>query len=284
MKLNEMNRDNRSVNTFGSKLKVKPISIKTRIDDGLLINKLTREYRKRQYRKKIKNFKGIKIVSKGDSWFQFPLILKDIIDILSDEYAILSLDTAGDTLENMVATDEITQVLERENPDIFLISGGGNDMFINGVFSSWLNPFESNLIPEKYLNENFDYFVGKISRLYSSLFAKLSYQYPELKIIFHGYDYIVPRKTPFGIFMGNTMQERGIIDRDLQREIMKVAIDRLNDAQIDLASRFPNRVFHVDCRNAVKIDEWLDEIHPNSDGFKSLANRFRTVIDNIIEV
>ena len=83
--------------------------------------------------------------------------------------------------------------------------------------------------------------------------------------------------------MGNNMQERGIIDRDLQREIMKIVIDRLNNAQIDLVSRFPNRVFHVDCRNAVNTNDWIDEIHPNSDGFKSLANRFRIVIDNIVK-
>jgi lysophospholipase L1-like esterase len=283
MKIIELDRDSRISNTSKCKLKVKPTFINTKIDDGLL-NRVTREYRERKYREKIRNFRGIKIVSKGDSWFQFPFVLKDTIDILSDEYAILSLDTAGDTLENMVATDEITQAIGRENPDIFLISGGGNDMFINGVFSSWLNPFESNLKPEKYLNENFDRFVDKITYLYGGLFTKMSDRHPELRIVCHGYDYIIPRKAPFGIFMGNNMQERGIIDRDLQREIMKIAIDRLNDAQIDLVSRFPSRVFHVDCRNAVNTNDWFDEIHPNSDGFKSLANRFRTVIENIIEV
>lgn len=282
MKIIKLDRDNRSVNTLGYRLKFKPTSINTKIDDGLL-NKFIREYRERRYREKIRNFKGIKIVSKGDSWFQFPFVLKDTIDILSDEYAILSLDTVGDTLENMVATDEITQAIERENPDIFLISGGGNDMFVNGVFLSWLTPFESNLKPEKYLNENFNHFVDKITHLYGGLFTKLSHQYPEIRIVCHGYDYIIPRKAPFGIFMGNNMQERGIIDRDLQREIMKIVIDRLNNAQIDLVSRFPNRVFHVDCRNAVNTNDWIDEIHPNSDGFKSLANRFRIVIDNIVK-
>ncbi len=274
---------NPNLNPFNSNLKVKSQSVSASIDDKWF-NKVEREYRQKKYKEKIdRGFRGVKIVSEGDSWFQFPFLLKDVIDWLSDDYAIWSLDAAGDTLANMAATGNIMQiidVIQEENPHVFLISGGGNDMFANGVFSGLLNTSQANLKPEQHFNENFDTFINEIMHLYSELFTKLSSPFPNLKIVCHGYDYIIPR-TPIDIFMGNTMQERGITDRALQRKIMKVAIDRLNEAQIQLVGRFPNRVFHVDCRTAVNTNNWFDEIHPNNYGFESVANRFKKVINKI---
>ena len=68
--------------------------------------------------------------------FQYPLLLKDTIDQLIDrdnfQYAIYGLSEAGDLLSNIVREDEISEAIERENPDVLLISGGGNDMVGNG--------------------------------------------------------------------------------------------------------------------------------------------------------
>src|SRR5262245_36745626 len=41
------------------------------------------------------------LVSEGDSWFQFPIFLDDVIDQLSNRFNIWSVDAAGDTLQNM---------------------------------------------------------------------------------------------------------------------------------------------------------------------------------------
>ena len=281
---NLIERDpNSNLNPFNSNLKLKLQSTSLNIDDKWF-NKAAREYRQNKYKEKIgRDFRGVKIVSEGDSWFQFPFLLKDVIDWLSDDYAIWSLDAAGDTLANMAATGNIMQiidVIQEEKPHVFLISGGGNDMFANGVFSELLNTYQKKLTPEQYFNANFDTFISKIMHLYSELFAKLSNHFPNLKIVCHGYDYIIPR-TSIGIFMGNTMQEKGIRDGDLQRQIMKIAIDRLNEAQIQLVRKFPNRVFHVDCRTAVNTNNWFDEIHLNNYGFESVANRFKKVINKI---
>ena len=43
----------------------------------------------------------ITIVSAGDSWFQHPCWLRDIIDKIKDDYAVLSLGVAGDTMSEM---------------------------------------------------------------------------------------------------------------------------------------------------------------------------------------
>jgi GDSL-like Lipase/Acylhydrolase len=271
---------NPNLNPFKSNLKVKSQSVNQSIDDEWF-NKVAREYRQQKYQEKInEGFRGIKIVSEGDSWFQFPFLLKDVIDWLSDDYAIWSLDAAGDTLENMTSDLNVNKIIEAiriKNPDVFLISGGGNDMFADGIFSTLLNSFTGSSDPNKYLNENFDDFIDKIMDFYRKLFKEILKRFPDIKIICHGYDYVIPREL--GIFMGADMQKKKITNGNLQKEIMKNAIDRLNKAQIELVqSEFRNHVFHVDCRTAVNANNWFDEIHPNNDGFKSVADRFKTII------
>ena len=71
------------------------------------------------------------LVSEGDSWFQFPIFLEDVIDQLGGEFNIWSVDAAGDTLQNMVIDDaEYMHALREQDPAVraFLFSGGGNDI------------------------------------------------------------------------------------------------------------------------------------------------------------
>jgi lysophospholipase L1-like esterase len=283
---NLIERDpNPNLNPFKSNLKVKSQPVSANDIDDKWFNAVAREYRQKQYQEKIDgHFSVIKIVSEGDSWFQFPFLLKDVIDWLSDDYAVWSLDAAGDTLENMTSDlnmNKIIEAIRSKNPDIFLISGGGNDMFADGIFSTLLNSFTGSSDPNKFLNENFDKFVDKIIDFYRKLFNEILRRFPGLKIVCHGYDHVIPREL--GIFMGNNMREKNITNGDLQRGIMKIAIDRLNEAQIELVdeTQFHNRVFHVDCRGAVNKNNWFDEIHPNDSGFQSVADRFKTVIEEI---
>jgi hypothetical protein len=276
---------NSNLNPFKSNLKVKSQFVSQSIDDKWF-NTVAREYRQKKYQEKIEgDFSGVKIVSEGDSWFQFPFLLKDVIDWISesDDYAAWSLDAAGDTLKNMTSDlniDKIVNAIIDKRPDIFLISGGGNDMFADGVFSTLLSPFTPKRTPSEYLNREFDLFIDKIIEHYRKLFEEILRRFPGIKIICHGYDYVIPRES--GIFMGNKMQSKNIHNASLQREIMKVAIDRFNEAQKILVSehQFRKHVFHVDCRGAVNQNNWFDEIHPKSDGFESVANRFKKVIQD----
>ena len=73
---------------------------------GLSVKSLNdRANRKRAaaYEAKIRDgWKGLKLLAEGDSWFLYPILLKDIIDNLSNDYAVYSVAAAGDTLENML--------------------------------------------------------------------------------------------------------------------------------------------------------------------------------------
>src|SRR5690606_14215458 len=67
------------------------------------LNWLARARRRRIFEARMMEKPGPVIVAEGDSWFQFPLLLKDVIDHLLDRGRLVSsLDEAGDTLDNMV--------------------------------------------------------------------------------------------------------------------------------------------------------------------------------------
>ena len=75
-----------------------------------LANSLARAKRNIRYRWRIRTgYKGPRIVSEGDSWFQYPILLDDVIDNLIDdhEYAVLSFGGAGHLIEKMQKEDEL---------------------------------------------------------------------------------------------------------------------------------------------------------------------------------
>lgn len=71
-------------------------------------NELSRKWRRFKHRAKTAfGWDGIRIVSEGDSWFQYPILLDDVIDQLSDDrHAIFSLGAAGDLLADMIDEDD----------------------------------------------------------------------------------------------------------------------------------------------------------------------------------
>ena len=292
--LDEESRDN-----FEPLFRANPdtVDIRSMVLDGLLagVNRVARERRQLQYKLRVNNpfFRGQKIVSEGDSWFQFPLILQDVIDQLFrfnpldpldglDGYAVFSLGAAGDLLRDIVNEDEITQAIEAEKPEVFLISGGGNDLVADGNLANFLNQFDSEKerTPEDYIIEEFDVFLREIIQLYRDIFIRLLSRFPNLKIIFHGYDYAIPNN---GNSLGKPMETRDITDPDLQKDIIRVIIDRLNEAQISLIEdvQFAGLVHHVDYRGVVGDNNWFDELHPNDKGFKAVGNIFDKKIKDI---
>ena len=80
-------------------------------------NRLARLRRRWAFEAKIsEGYAGPIIVSEGDSWFQFPILLDDTIDNLARDYAIRSLDAAGDTLEKGKDLDSVREDLAKADP------------------------------------------------------------------------------------------------------------------------------------------------------------------------
>jgi hypothetical protein len=101
------------------------------------LNRRSTAKRLKKFNSKIKKLKeGDKykiIYAEGDSWFQFPIFIKDIIDWLNDKknYVIYSDAYGGDWITNIIYESQYVSALSVLHPGYFLISGGGNDMVGN---------------------------------------------------------------------------------------------------------------------------------------------------------
>ena len=241
------------------------------------LNGFSRRRRARAYRRRIDSgWDGLRLVSEGDSWFQYPLLLDDVIDHLSEHYAIHSLGAAGDLLEVMLREDEISAAIERERPHGLLLSGGGNDMVGGGRLASMVRRYDPDLSAEDYPKAGFDRLLAELESHLAEFFERLRRTHPDLKVFVHGYDHAIPDR---GRWLGEPLEDRGIRNRRLQRAIVRELIDRYNERLAALAERFAGQVVHVDCRGTVAGSEWHDELHPTSRGFGVAADRFRECIE-----
>ncbi len=221
-----------------------------------------------------RGYSGPRVAAEGDSWFQYPFILKDVIDWVFDRYAVYCRSEAGDTLENMVRRAEFLDALEHTGGRILLLSGGGNDMVAGGNLAQHLRPFDPALEPAQYLLPSFggilDTAIGHIEQIVRAV----DRAFPQAKVITHGYDYAVPHG---GKWLGKPMASLGIDDPALQAAITAEMVNRWNTRLRTLAAQSP-RVTYLDCRKVVGAGRWHDELHPVDAGYGDVAKRFGAAI------
>jgi len=256
-------------------------------------NSDARDKRADKYNAVKNNPNRIKIVSEGDSWFQYPRFeikdiqikkgVKDIIDHLigNDKFAIKSLDAAGDIIRNMYHQREYFHIIKREEPDFFLISAGGNDFF--EVFAHMLQKNENPQNLPQWLGPNFETEITVLKSYYIALLEELVKAFPKLKIILHGYDYILPRID--GKWIGKPMINVEMNQRETRINLIKYIMDKFNEA-IESIANHPNlkeQVHYLDIRETVPQVKamWHDEIHPNDAGFRLVADKFIAKINEL---
>ncbi len=249
---------------------------------GLSVKSLNERANRRRlaaYEAKIKGgWKGLKLLAEGDSWFLYPILLKDILDNLSEDYAIYSVAAAGDTLENMVrGLSHFEELIAEHKFEAFLLSAGGNDI-AGDLLRSYLTslPLPAKPAPS-YLSDRFDAFLGGTQEQLEGLFSRLTSRFPELKIFCHGYDWPFPRHG--GLWLSPAMVAQQI-PNSMQHAILTLMIDRYYGMLNQLAEKYRGKVFVADCRGAVgEVGEWFDELHPLNPGYARAASRFRNLIN-----
>jgi len=174
------------------------------------------------------------ILAEGDSWFNYPIILTDLIDRISMEkdMAVYSVASGGDWLLNMLTAREYIEELSVLHPDVFLISGGGNDLVGTSRLAAVVDPaggeeFEESewakmlidkaqtqFIPldrekflhgVKYLSKDFFALLMFFHLQYAYLIGNLlrSGKFKGIQIITQGYDYPIPSLNTGGIKLIN---------------------------------------------------------------------------------
>lgn len=244
------------------------------------------------------------LVSEGDSWFQFPLLIKEVIDQLENDYLIWSVGAAGDTARNMIyRKPEYIKALRQQKDRVrgFLFSAAGNDIIGEDpetgspVLFNILKPFNGNEndveghINQTVFNEKLDFLKGAYSTVIRKVRAEPGIE--TIPILIHGYDYVFP--YPWGLndtrnpiyadrdgWLGKPLNDRNIKAPALRRNILMELINQLHDMLRTLAGDSTQTgVWLVDCRGAMPdVGDWNDEIHGTSDGFSKVATRFRSVM------
>lgn len=235
------------------------------------LNGVARWRRQVRYARKIRGWSGLKVVAEGDSWFQYPFLLDDVIDHLFDDWAIYCVGAAGDLLQDMARQDEVTAAVLSEKPDLLLLSGGGNDLLGGGQLAHYLKPHAGGMTAADHVTDAFEDLLTRILAIYADLVEK-ALTAGAKRVVCHGYDYAIPSS---GQWLGRPMLKLGITDRHLQRDIIRILIDALHDGLRQMARSFPRRVVAVDCRGSVADAAWYDELHPTSRGFAGPANLIR---------
>ena len=235
------------------------------------LNGVARWRRQQRYARKIRGWTGLKVVAEGDSWFQYPFLIDDVIDHLFDAWAIYCVGAAGDLLQDMARQDEVTAAVLAEKPDLLLLSGGGNDLLGGGQLVRYLRPHAPGMSAGDHVSDEFYRLLQRIMEIYGSLLEK-GLSAGARRVVCHGYDYAIPNG---GGWLGRPMLKLGITDRGLQRDIIRILIDALHEGLVGVAGRFGGRVVVADCRGTVPDSAWYDELHPTSQGFGRAARVIR---------
>ena len=280
-----------------------------------IANNFCRMRRRSTFNKRVKDGVDLPvIVSEGDSWFQFPLLVKEVVDNLKDDYLIYSVGAAGDTARNMVKGSErkrkteYMQALRKQKHHVkaFMFSAAGNDVIgedDNGdpVLLKILRAFDKDRDALGHINmAAFNEKINFLRMAYTKVISDIRSEpgFAQLPIFIHGYDYVFP--YPWGgkandprkpkhakkdAWLGSPLDDLNIKDREFAREIIKILIDKLYGLLNDIAGNpQQSNVWVVNCRNKMpNVSDWIDEIHGRSDGFEKIAAEFRSVMDPVLK-
>ena len=240
------------------------------------------------------------LVSEGDSWFQFPFLIDDVIDHLGSDYLIWSLGAAGDTAANMTGSNaEYLRALDRWDDRVkgFLFSAAGNDVIgedASGqpVLMKLLNPYEARQSAAWHINRTeLEATLAFLRAAYSKVILTIRSdgRFKTLPIFVHGYDYPFPfpaaardERDPIyadsNEWLGRPFAERGFPAEPFRRDVVKIMIDALYALMYELSAEH-DHVHVVDGRGSMPTpDMWADEIHGTDRGFAAVADRFRAAM------
>jgi N-acetylmuramoyl-L-alanine amidase len=222
-------------------------------------------------------FDGVRLVEEGDSWTQYPVLLEDIGDHLASrsDFAVFSVGAAGDLVADMAAKREYLWAIERARANAMLLSGGGNDLF--GDLGRVLLGHFPGAAPEDLIDEgSFAPLFQTVMASYRRILTDVAEAHPRVPVFGHGYDLPFPQER--GSWMGPALIAKGI-PLDLGREVLRVLMDRFNEALRALDAEMPNFVF-CDLRSKVDrgLASWFDELHPRNAGYGRAAAEIEKAI------
>ena len=271
-----------------------------------LVNFWARERRRRRFERNLPGNRKPLVYAEGDSWLQFPFLIKDIIDHLDKDHLVYCTSKAGDTLANMVFdrrrkeyVKELKKLLlDRRLPiKTFLFSGAGNDVVGKNAegeaaLFSIVKPYDpAQSIAWHIETQALVETLALIESAYIEVLTDIddvfpASAFPDLRVVIHGYDYSPVRGVPRGDprrpsyardWTSEPLSQLGFPDNKTASEVITALIDRLNDLTARVCGSFSRAVF-ADLRGAVPANQWADELHPTNVGFAAATHKLRTFL------
>ena len=258
------------------------------------------------------------VVAIGDSWFKLPYLLRccapAIVDCLDqkEEFQIVSDDVEFGTIWGKTLTDILNEkkymisLLEDNTPNFFLLSAGGNDLVEGLAKKGYVYRYNSKRAYDDYLTEKGKEGIADIETGYKDILDEVTKEFPNLKVLCHGYDYPKPRPVIDEIengpgdnisdeaedgsedevkcdeeFIGNHLHDLGI-PYDEMDAILRPILNKLNDAIKAAVKQYEPSVKFIDLRGVASKPEikWYDDMHPGEEGFKALAAKFEQAMSS----
>ncbi|MCU7931230.1 MAG: SGNH/GDSL hydrolase family protein [Candidatus Thiodiazotropha sp. (ex Codakia rugifera)] len=256
------------------------------------------------------------VLAEGDSWFTLGGIpTSNLLFSLRFKKMtmILNCGSPGDTIKHVSDIENNHLLLKALSPDgykwnLILLSGGGNDL-IDEVDKILITKEERSLKPVKHTADYFD--KKKLRRLikdiqdgYRRIVAlrdtdgSLAKHKP---VLVHTYDYATPRNSPTRFFTIPTLGPwlykavtKAEIPKDDWIAVSMFLTDQLAEGLLAL-QKGKNKIkkfYVVDTRGTLKMaalnttgdnGDWLNEIHPNSDGYKKIAKVMEKSIRSLLK-
>lgn len=241
-------------------------------------------------------------VAVGDSWFDYPFAndfgigQTDIIaqlDLMYDhKKPILRLAHYGDATTDMMTPkkqERLIKALKNKNlwvsgrPNAIFCSAGGNDVAGN-QFRDFLN-YNSGIPASEGLQlEVFNELLSHAKANYETLFELRDAYAPGVRVIGHSYDFPTPDGRPvdfFGLRIGPWLKPSLDLKKWNTADGKAIVADALNRFRrmLDGLASIPKNKFHLVKTQGTLVDpdytqDWKNELHPTSRGFKAMAKKF----------
>lgn len=226
------------------------------------------------------------VLAEGDSWFSYwipgngNLINRFDQDIWKDRYTLLCLAYPGDEAIKMVdgrSRRELEETLKAYSTiKLLLFSGGGNDIAARNLLKM-LRPDCSGAKNYRtcFRDGQPGQRLAEIQGAYRELVAIRDRCRPGAVIVTHNYDYaVLGRKLLWMAWLEPYMQ-LARVPKKFREDIVAVIIDGFEEMLSSLQG--PGFEF-VKTSGTLRKTDWANELHPNLNGFRKLARRFRKTL------
>lgn len=268
-------------------------SLERQIDKA--IEKTVEEYREWCSLQFLEGYKPLTIIAEGDSWFNYSIAGNDVIDKLESilDTKINNLAAPGDEAREML-TGKQKERLERElkrgpankkrkKYDIFLFSGGGNDLVGKKTFYKWFHDYKKGMQPEDILNKKaLKSAFNMLELSYNELINIRNTYSPDTHLLLNAYDFAIPdgRGVCFkGPWLKPGLKQRNVPSK-MRWEVVKLFLKDY-EKFLSLLAKNNTLVTVIPTQGTLVKKDWANELHPTDPGFKKIAEIVKSTIQSL---